>query len=116
MRNLHSVSVLFLSLDRFSREAVLETLKLSISQRLTSYGVAFKSFTENSWTAQACFRDAVISILVTIAKQERVRLSEARHCWSGACDGKESHWRPPVRRAAGRNDGNKAFAIENGCE
>jgi DNA invertase Pin-like site-specific DNA recombinase len=36
--------VLFWSLDRFSREGVLETLQHL--QKLTSYGVAFKSYTE----------------------------------------------------------------------
>jgi hypothetical protein len=36
--------VLFWSLDRFSREGVLETLQYL--QTLTSYGVGWKSFTE----------------------------------------------------------------------
>src|SRR5580698_5666848 len=36
--------VLFWSLDRFSREGVLETLQHL--QRLTSYGVGYRSFTE----------------------------------------------------------------------
>ena len=36
--------VLFWSLDRFSREGVLATLQLL--QRLTSYGVGWRSFTE----------------------------------------------------------------------
>jgi len=66
--------VLFWSLDRFSREGVFETLQYL--QRLTSYGVAFKSFTEEYLDGTGMFRDAVISILATIAKQERVRLSE----------------------------------------
>lgn len=66
--------VLFWSLDRFSREGVLETLQYL--QRLTSYGVAFKSFTEEYLDGTGMFRDAVISILATIAKQERIRLSE----------------------------------------
>src|SRR5208282_6011207 len=65
---------LFWSLDRFSREGVLETLQHL--QRLTSYGVGWKSFTEQYLDSCGIFRDAVLSILATIAKQERIRLSE----------------------------------------
>jgi len=66
--------VLFWSLDRFSREGTLETL--THLQRLTSYGVAFKSFTEQYLDGTGLFRDAIIGILAALAKQERVRLSE----------------------------------------
>lgn len=66
--------VLFWSLDRFSREGVYETLQHL--QRLTSFGVGFRSFTEQYLDSCGLFRDAVISILATIAKQERIRLSE----------------------------------------
>ena len=67
-------SVLFWSLDRFSREGVLETL--NHLQRLSSYGVGYRSFTEQYLDSCGIFKDAVLSILATIAKQERVRLSE----------------------------------------
>ena len=66
--------VLFWSLDRFSREGVLETL--THLQRLTQYGVGYRSFTEQYLDSCGMFRDAVISILAVVAKQERVRLSE----------------------------------------
>jgi DNA invertase Pin-like site-specific DNA recombinase len=66
--------VLFWSLDRFSREGVFETLQHL--ERLTSYGVGYRSFTEAYLDSCGMFKDAVISILATIAKQERVRLSE----------------------------------------
>jgi DNA invertase Pin-like site-specific DNA recombinase len=66
--------VLFWSLDRFSREGVFETLQHL--QRLTGYGVGYRSFTEQYLDSCGMFRDAVISILATVAKQERVRLSE----------------------------------------
>ena len=66
--------VLFWSLDRFSREGVLATLQHL--QRLTSYGVAYRSFTEAYLDSCGIFKDAVISILAVIAKQERIRLSE----------------------------------------
>ena len=66
--------VLFWSLDRFSREGVRETL--NHLERLNSYGVNFRSFTEQYLDSCGIFKDAVLGILATIAKQERVRLSE----------------------------------------
>jgi DNA invertase Pin-like site-specific DNA recombinase len=66
--------VLFWALDRFSREGVYEThvhLK-----RLDDAGVRFRSFTEPYLDSCGMFRDAVISILAVIAKQERIRISE----------------------------------------
>jgi len=66
--------VLFWSLDRFSREGTVETLQHL--QRLTSYGVAWRSFTEQYLDSTGIFKDAVIGILAAVAKQERVRLSE----------------------------------------
>jgi DNA invertase Pin-like site-specific DNA recombinase len=66
--------VLFWSLDRLSREGVLETLQHL--NRLTSYGVAYKSFTEQYSDSCGVFKDAVIAIMATVAKQERVKRSE----------------------------------------
>ena len=66
--------VLFWSLDRFSREGVLATLQHL--QRLTAYGVNYRSFTEGYLDSCGIFADTVVSILATIAKQVRVRLSE----------------------------------------
>jgi DNA invertase Pin-like site-specific DNA recombinase len=61
-------------LDRLSREGVLETLQHL--NRLTSYGVNYRSFTEQYFDSCGIFKDAVISILATIARQERIRISE----------------------------------------
>jgi DNA invertase Pin-like site-specific DNA recombinase len=69
--------VLFWSLDRFSREGVLETL--NHLQRLSAAGVGYKSFTEQYLDSCGIFKDAVLSILATIAKQERIRISERVH-------------------------------------
>lgn len=66
--------VLFWGLDRFSREGVRETL--NHLQMLSSYGVGFRSFTEQYLDSCGIFKDAVLAILAVIAKQERVRLSE----------------------------------------
>jgi DNA invertase Pin-like site-specific DNA recombinase len=60
--------VLLWSLYRLSREGVLQTL--------ASYGVRWKSYTEQYLDSWGVFRDAVLTILATIGKQERVRLSE----------------------------------------
>ncbi|MGD1093849.1 MAG: recombinase family protein [Bryobacteraceae bacterium] len=66
--------ILFWALDRFSREGALETLQHL--QRLTEYGVEWRSHTEEYLDSTGLFRDAVIAILAVIAKQERIRRSE----------------------------------------
>jgi len=66
--------VLFWALDRFSREGVLETLQYL--QRLESCGVAWKSLTEQYLDSAGVFKDAIVSIMATLAKQERVKMSE----------------------------------------
>jgi DNA invertase Pin-like site-specific DNA recombinase len=66
--------VLFWSLDRLSREGTAETL--NHLQRLTGYGVNYRSFTEQYLDSTGIFKEAVIGILAAVARQERVRLSE----------------------------------------
>ena len=66
--------VLFWSLDRFSREGVRETL--NHLQMLSSYGCGSARSQSNILDSCGIFKDAVLSILATIAKQERMRLSE----------------------------------------
>src|ERR1700728_2617186 len=66
--------LLFWSLDRLSREGTVETL--NHLQRLTSYGVDYRSFTEQYLDSTGIFKEAVIGILAAVAKQERVRISE----------------------------------------
>ena len=66
--------ILFWSLDRLSREGTVETL--NHLQRLTGYGVDYRSFTEQYLDSTGIFKEAVIGILAAVAKQERVRLSE----------------------------------------
>lgn len=66
--------VLFWALDRFTREGPLETLQhLNL---LANYGVSFRSFTEPYLDTCGIFKEAVIAILGTIAKQERIRISD----------------------------------------
>lgn len=66
--------VLFWSLDRFSREGALATM--TYLNQLESWGVGYKSYTEQYLDSTGLFKDAIVSILATIAKQEKVRLSE----------------------------------------
>jgi DNA invertase Pin-like site-specific DNA recombinase len=66
--------LIFWSLDRLSREGTVETL--NHLQRLTGYGVNYRSFTEQYLDSTGIFKEAVIGILAAVAKQERVRLSE----------------------------------------
>ena len=66
--------LLFWALDRLSREGVLETLQHL--NRLTSYGIGYRSFTEQYFDSCGVFKDAVIAIIATVAKQERVRISQ----------------------------------------
>ena len=66
--------LLFWSLDRLSREGTVETL--NHLQRLGTYGVSYRSFTEQYLDSTGIFKEAVVGILAAVAKQERVRLSE----------------------------------------
>src|SRR3984893_1735012 len=66
--------LLFWALDRLSREGVLETLQHL--NRLTSYGIGYRSYSEQYFDSCGIFREAVIAIIATVAKQERVRLSQ----------------------------------------
>ena len=66
--------VLFWALDRLSREGVLKTLQHL--NRLESYGVGFRSFTEPYFDSCGIFKDVVIAVMATLAKQERVKMSE----------------------------------------
>lgn len=67
-------TVLFWALDRFSREGVCETL--NYLKQLEEAGVSFKSYTEPYLDTLGPFRDAVIGILASLAKQEVIRRSE----------------------------------------
>jgi DNA invertase Pin-like site-specific DNA recombinase len=66
--------LLFWALDRLSREGALRTLQHL--DRLESYGVGFRSYTEPYFDSCGIFKEAVVSIVATLAKQERIRLSE----------------------------------------
>ena len=64
----------FWSLDRLTREGTLATLKYL--EQLETYGVRWRSLTEPWIDSAGPFRDVIISLLASLAKQERVRISE----------------------------------------
>jgi DNA invertase Pin-like site-specific DNA recombinase len=66
--------VLFWKLDRFSRAGVRETLRYLT--QLDSWKVCWRSFQEQWFDSCGPFKDAVISIMATLAEQERVTISE----------------------------------------
>ena len=66
--------LLFWSLGRLSREGTAETL--FYLQTLTDNGIDYHSYTEQYLSSMGPFSDVVISLLATIAKQERIRISE----------------------------------------
>jgi putative DNA-invertase from lambdoid prophage Rac len=66
--------LLFWSLDRLSREGSRKTIAyLTI---LDDAGVAWHSFSEPYISSLGVFSDCIISLLSTLAKQERIRISE----------------------------------------
>jgi DNA invertase Pin-like site-specific DNA recombinase len=66
--------LLFWALDRFTREGVLATL--NYLNQLNDYKVGWRSYTEQYLDSSGMFKDAIIAILASIAKQEHVRIQE----------------------------------------
>lgn len=66
--------LLFWSLDRLSRQGALQTLEML--HRLTELGVAWRSYTEPDLDSAGVFGEAIVALLATLAKQERLRLQE----------------------------------------
>jgi DNA invertase Pin-like site-specific DNA recombinase len=66
--------LLFWRLDRLSREGVRKTLRYL--ELLDSYGVAWRSFMEPFFDSCGVMRDVVISIMATLAEQERINISD----------------------------------------
>jgi len=66
--------LLFWSLDRLSREGTRQTIEYLT--RLDEYGIEFYSFAEPFLTNIGFLKDAIISLLACLAKQEKIRISE----------------------------------------
>jgi len=69
--------LLFYSLDRFSRSGTRDTIRYL--QMLDDYNVMYKSYTEQYIDSSGIFKDVIIALLSTLAKQERIRISERVH-------------------------------------
>ena len=97
-KNLFDI-VLFWSLDRFSRSGTLYTLQKL--KELENLKVGWISYTEQYLNTVGQFRDVVISIMATIAKLERERISQrtkaglikARNVGKRGKDKKPRKWR-----------------------
>jgi len=66
--------LLFWKLDRLSREGVRRTL-VHLTQ-LDGWGVRWRSFQEPFFDSCGVMRDVVISIMATLAEQERINISD----------------------------------------
>lgn len=64
----------FYALDRLTREGTRKTIHYL--QMLDDYGVSYKSYTEQYIDSSGIFKDVIIALLSTLAKQERIRISE----------------------------------------
>lgn len=90
--------VLFWNLDRFSREGALPTLQYL--NQLQGWGVGYKSLTEQYLDSVGLFQEAIISILATLAKQERIRLSERTKAGMARRRAEGAQIGPPTKSAA----------------
>ena len=66
--------LLFFALDRLTREGTRKTIHYL--QMLDDCHIAYKSFSEQYIDSSGIFKDVIIALLSTLAKQERVRISE----------------------------------------
>jgi DNA invertase Pin-like site-specific DNA recombinase len=66
--------VLFFALDRLTREGTRKTIHYL--QMLDDFGVTYKSYSEQYIDSSGIFKDVIIALLSTLAKQERLRISE----------------------------------------
>lgn len=69
--------LLFYSLDRFSRSGTRDTIHYL--QLLDDYNVMYKSYIEQYIDSSGVFKDVIIALLATLARQERIRISERVH-------------------------------------
>ncbi len=66
--------LLFFALDRLTREGTRKTIQYL--QMLDDYGVKYKSYSEQYLDSSGIFKDVIVSLLSTLAMQERLRTGE----------------------------------------
>jgi DNA invertase Pin-like site-specific DNA recombinase len=113
--------LLFWKLDRLSREGVRKTLQYL--ERLDSWGVAWRSFMEPFFDSCGIMRDVVISIMATLAQQERVNISDRTRAGLQRTRAKGTRLGRPVvnldmtevRRRQGQGQSIRGIAKALGC-
>lgn len=66
--------LLFFALDRLTREGTRQTIQYL--QLLESYGITYQSYSEPYLNNSGVFKDVIVSLLSTLARQERIRTAE----------------------------------------
>lgn len=66
--------LLFFALDRLTREGTRKTIHYL--QILDDCGIVYKSYSEQYIDSSGIFKDVIVALLSTLAKQERIRISE----------------------------------------
>ncbi|MHC1732801.1 MAG: recombinase family protein [Bacteroidales bacterium] len=66
--------LLFFALDRFTREGTRKTIQYL--QLLDDYGVLYRSYSEQYIDSSGIFKDVIISLLSSLALQEKIRTAE----------------------------------------
>ena len=64
----------FYALDRLTREGTRKTIQYL--QMLDDYGIRYKSYNEQYLDSSGIFKDVIVSLLSTLAMQERIRTGE----------------------------------------
>jgi len=64
----------FYALDRLTREGTRKTIQYL--QILDDYGIKYKSYNEQYLDSSGIFKDVIVSLLSTLAMQERIRTGE----------------------------------------
>jgi DNA invertase Pin-like site-specific DNA recombinase len=108
--------VLFWSLDRFGREGALPTLMYL--NELDASGFGYKSYTEQFLDSMGIFKDAIISMLAVLAKQEKIKIEERTKAGMARARANGSQIGPPsksqdivVRIQQMKGEGNSNYAV-----
>lgn len=111
LKNKPGTTLLFFSLDRLTREGATETL--NYLKQISEYGVDWKSATEQYLDSAALgpFKEAVISILACIAKQEKIRISERTRAGMARVKREGTRSGKPIGRPAAEIDLERARVL-----
>lgn len=74
LKNKPGTTLLFFSLDRLTREGATATL--NYLEKLTEWNVIYRSATEGWLDSAGPFKEAIISIMATLAKMEKIKIGE----------------------------------------